>query len=65
MDETLLYDFDIQESFHHTWDFLVLCAENGIVINEKKVRFCTDTIDFAGLKITPYGSPHQITFLLQ
>ena len=35
------------------WDYLLLCAQTGIVINEKKFKFCRDTIEFAGLKLTP------------
>ena len=56
MDDTLLYNKTIEDFFYHTWDFLALCAEKGIVINEKKFKFCRDTIDFAGLKIKPYGA---------
>ena len=49
VDDTLLFDYNIEDSFYHTWDFLTLCAQNGIVINEKKFKFCRDTIEFAGL----------------
>ena len=55
MDDTLLHDKTIGNSFHHTWDFLALRAGKGIVINEKKFKFCRDKIDFAGLKITLHG----------
>ena len=55
IDDTLLYDMTIEDSSYHTWDFLAVCAEKGIVINEKKSKFCRNTIDFAGLKITTYG----------
>ena len=48
VDDTLLYDSSIQESFYHTWDFLTLCAEKGIVINADKFQFCRDTATFAG-----------------
>ena len=55
VDDSLLYDHSIEESFFHTWDYLTLCAENGIVANVKKFQFCEDTVDFAGLTITPTG----------
>ena len=29
-----------------------MCATNGIVVNVKKIQFCQDTVDFAGLTIT-------------
>ena len=45
VDDTLLYYHSIEEAFYHVWDFLQLCADNGIVINA----------EFAGLKITPTG----------
>ena len=42
----------LKKSLDTYWDFLALCAEKGIVINDKKFKFCRDTIEFAGLKIT-------------
>jgi hypothetical protein len=32
-----------------------LCAKNGIVINKNKFVFCQNTVEFAGLTITPHG----------
>ena len=55
IDDTLLYDNDIEQSFFHTWDYLTICAKNGIVINKSKFQFCKDTIEFAGLLLTPEG----------
>ena len=55
IDDTLLHDESIADNFFHTWDYLTLCANNGIVANEKKFQFCQDTVDFAGLNITPTG----------
>ena len=37
------------------WDFLQLCTDNGIVINASKFKFCRQTIEFTGLKLTPTG----------
>ena len=49
----LIYDTNIQNDLYNMWDYLLLCAQTGIVINEKKFKFCRDTIEFAGLKLTP------------
>ena len=53
--DTLLYDANIENAFFHVWDYLTLCAANGIVINEPKFQFCKDTVEFAELKVTPTG----------
>ena len=42
-------------SFYHTFDFLTLCAINGVTLNLPKFQFCQDTVEFAGLKLTPTG----------
>ena len=55
VDDTLLWDPDIETAFYHTWDYLTLCANNGIVINKDKFQFCRDEVLFAGLKLTPTG----------
>ena len=55
VDDALLYDDDIESSFFHTWDYLTLCAENGITVNKPKFQFCQDEVIFAGLKVTPTG----------
>ena len=48
VDDTLLYDSTITEAFHHTFDYLKLCAENGITLNPKKFRFCRREVEFCG-----------------
>ena len=53
IDDTLLYDKNIEDAFFHTWDYLHLCATAGIVINDKKFKFRRDTVESAGLKLTP------------
>ena len=55
VDDTLLFDDDIESSFYHTWDYLTLCYSKGIIFNKSKFQFCQDTVNFAGLKITPDG----------
>ena len=48
VDDTLLYDYSIEEAFCHVLDFLQLCAESDIVINASKLKFCRQTVEFAG-----------------
>ena len=55
IDDTLLYSQDIESSFYAVFDYLTICAQNGITINQTKFQFCQDTVTFAGLKITPDG----------
>ena len=55
VDDTLLHSNDIEQSFWDTWDYLTLCAENGVTINEDKIQFCLDEVEFAGLTINNDG----------
>ena len=55
IDDALLYDSSIKEAFYHTFDFLVRCAQNGIVLSKDKFQFCKDTVQFGGLQITSSG----------
>ena len=55
VDDALLYDHSIAESFYSTWDYLVLLAENGIVASIPKFQFCCEIADFAGLTVTMDG----------
>lgn len=36
-------------------DYLTLCENNGAVGNAPKFQFCKDTVEFAGLSVTPTG----------
>ena len=55
IDDVLLFDYSIEDAFYHTWDYLVLCVQNGIILNIDKFKFCRDTVEFAGLKLTSNG----------
>ena len=55
VDDTLLYDETIEDAYYRAWDYLHLCAENGITLNESKFQFCQDEVHFAGFRITPMG----------
>ena len=50
VDDVLLYDSGIAEAFYHMFDYLTLCAKNGVVQNQKKLQFCQDTVQFVGLQ---------------
>ena len=55
IDDTCLYDDTIESSFWHTWDYLDVCARNGIVLNIEKFVYCKEEVEFAGLKLTKDG----------
>ena len=55
IDDGLLYDDNIEESFWHTFDHLKHCADNGIVFNPEKFRFSRETVEFAGFEVTLDG----------
>ena len=55
VNDTLLYATNIEEALFATWDFLTLISNNGIVANASKFQFCQDTVEFAGLTVTPAG----------
>ena len=59
VNDTLLYEHSIEEVFYHIWDYLQLCADNGIVLNSNKFKFCQDTIEFARLRTTPIDIVHS------
>jgi hypothetical protein len=65
VDDTLLYDESIEQAFYHMWDYLTLCANNGVVVNAKKFKFCQDTIDFARLTINPTSFCQDIVLHLR
>ena len=52
VDDTLIYDSDLE---HHWWrviEFLELVGNAGIVLNPKKFQFCQKCVDFAGFRIS-------------
>ena len=42
VDDALLYDHGTEAAFNHTWDYLKLCCDKGIVFNKNKFQFCED-----------------------
>ena len=55
VDDSLLWDRSLEDSFWHTVDYITLCGENGVVFDPSKFVFGADTVDFAGFTITPEG----------
>ena len=56
VDDVLLHDDGIEESFYHTSDYLMLCAKNGVVKSHAKFQFCQDDVEFdAILTLTKSG----------
>ena len=55
IDDTILWDSDIAESFWHTVECITLCASNGVVFNPKKFHFAQKEVEFAGVSITEQG----------
>ena len=47
IDDALLHSTGIEKVFWETWDFLTLCADNGVTINEEKFQFCQDEVECA------------------
>ena len=63
VDDSLLTDKSIEEAFYHTFEYLKLCSDNGIVFNERKFVFAEEEVEFAGFVITMdgYRPPTKIT----
>ena len=53
IDDTLLWDDSIHESFLHTIDYLDMCGNHGITLNPQKFAFAKTTVEFAGFEVTP------------
>ena len=55
VDDSLLWDKTLEDSFWHTMNYITLCGKNGVVFNPSKFVFGADTVDFAGFTVTPSG----------
>ena len=55
IDDSLLWDEDIESAFWRTCDYIKHCSDNGIVFNADKFVFAEETCLFAGFEITPEG----------
>ena len=55
IDNTILWDDNIEASFWHTIGYIKHCADNRIIFNPKKFIFGKDEVDFGGFSITQDG----------
>ena len=55
VDDSLLWDDDIEGAFWHTFEYISHCAKNGIVFNEEKFQFAQENVEFAGFELTTDG----------
>ena len=53
IDDALIWSDDIEESFHHTVNWLDICGRHGITLNPEKFQFAQDFVEFAGFNIGP------------
>ena len=51
VDDVLLYSETIEEEFYHTFDFLALCAKNGVTFAPDKFKFGQREIEFVGFNV--------------
>ena len=65
VDDTLLYDSNIEGAFFHTFDFLLHCAKNVIVLNREKFQFCQDTVQFGDRYVPIEGETAAIVWALE
>ena len=52
VDDTAMWDEDLESHWWRVIDFLILAGENGIVLNPEKLQFAQREIDFAGFCIS-------------
>ena len=52
MDDTALWDTDLEEHWWRIVDYLVLLGNAGIILNPEKFQFSQKQIDFAGFRLT-------------
>ena len=51
VDDSLLWEYDIQKNFDSTCAFLTLTGKNGILQNPEKFQFCSKEVTWAGFVI--------------
>ena len=63
VDDTCMWANSIEAAFFQACEWLDLCARNGITLHPKKFQFAQDTVDFAGLTVTPTNVRPSAKFL--
>ena len=51
VDDILLYDSNVEESFWHAYDLLEKCERNGITLHPNKFKFCQREVEFVGYNL--------------
>lgn len=51
VDDTLLYDSSVEETFWHAFDLLETCAMKDITLKPEKFQFCRREVDFVGFRL--------------
>ena len=55
-DDLLLYNANLETAFAHTAETLSLLGQHGILQNAAKFEFAKETLEWAGVKLTPGGA---------
>ena len=55
VDDTILWDSNLESAFWHTLDYIQHCASNGIIFNPGKFVFSQDDVEFGGFTLTSDG----------
>ena len=53
VDDTLMWSKNIEEAFFQLCRWCDLTYRGGITLNPKKLQFAQETVEFAGLEVTP------------
>ena len=52
IDDTLLYEENIEKAFEQVAAYLSLVGQNGIILNPEKFEFAQDEVSWAGVKLS-------------
>ena len=63
VDDTVIYDKNLEDHWWRTIDFLKTVGDAGIVLNPDKFQFAKREVDFAGFRITDTSIEPQAKFL--
>ena len=63
MDDTLVWNDNLQENFEDVCRLLQICHSAGLIFNSDKFQFGQETVEFAGLEVTMTGVRPSRKFL--
>ena len=55
VDDSILWDSDIETNFFRVCDFIERCSKAGCIFNPEKFQFGSETVEFLGFQITKSG----------